>query len=73
MLPGKNKRCRAWCSWAVENEALDFADKALDFADSALGFADKTLDFADSALDFADSKKLHKKGYKTRKLFSICR
>ena len=33
MLQGKKKLCKPWCAWAVENEALDFADRALDFAD----------------------------------------
>ena len=66
MLQGKKKLCKPWCAWAVENEALDFADRA--------------LDFADRALDFADIKKLHKKWRKhvngflfADKMLLICR
>jgi hypothetical protein len=53
MLHGKNKRCRAWYSWSVENKALGFATKTLGFATKALGFATKALGFAMKALGFA--------------------
>ena len=39
MLQGKNKRCRPWYSWLVENKALGFATETLGFAMKALGFA----------------------------------
>jgi hypothetical protein len=29
MLQGKKKLCKTWYTWAVENEALDFADRSV--------------------------------------------
>ena len=45
MLQGKNKLCRHWYSWPVENEALDFYDILLDFYEVTLDFYDSLLDF----------------------------
>jgi hypothetical protein len=52
MLHGKKKLCKPWCTWAVENEALDFYDILLDFYEVALDFYDILLDFYEVALDF---------------------
>ena len=50
MLQGKNKRCRPWYSWLVENKALGIYAKTLGIYAKVLGIYAKTLGIYAEAL-----------------------